>query len=193
MDKIESGSLEESFAINHNNFEKDILPYYNFLKVKPLFLVQIPIILPFQIPFNQGTCSTFELQDGEACTFHFSDVNFNEKIYAGIVNENSSMLPVCKSRVEMTYVLNKEITIPPDKDEDLLSMLFDRMIEILNWIILSYLISLKDTDVYRISREMLEPASIIRIIRIEPWEEVWKGIFLTHTDIPYVRNNISQQ
>lgn len=181
--------LDKHFALNKETYVKDFLPVYERLGVQPKCLVQFPIMLPFEIPFSSGTCTTYNLGDGNLCTLHFSEILKKEGIHAGIVTVEATTVEICKSRVEMTYVSGSDLTIP--LENRLFSDIFDQLVESLNGVIIAYLVAKKDVDVYPVSSEMFEFGCIARVVPVEDWDKAWVGLFLTHLNVPHKKEKLS--
>jgi len=152
----------------------------------PQCLIQFPILLPFQVPFEEGGAFSI-FHDDYISTFHFLTIIRQETVDGGVLGESPAHLEVHKSRVEMVYVTDKEIAL----DEDHLSLYFDRLLEQLNKFLLSYLIYKKDSDVYRVSKEMMQFAVMYRAIDLTPWSEKGMGLLMLHFDVPYGRETLT--
>ncbi len=188
MSGMDDQELDLSFALNKNSYSDDFLPVYLHQGITPKYLIQFPVLLPFELPFQNGLCNTIFLDNGDACTLHYSDVLTTEHIHAGIISKKAMSVEVCKTRVEMTYVLSSDLPT----EEEFLSNIFDVLVDCLNWMIIAYKLHKKDVHVHEVSREMFEFASISRVITIDSWEYN-AGIFLTNTNIKYRKEKLSEE
>jgi len=181
--------IDAMYAVNVHTYERDFLPVYRGHFI-PKYLVQFPIILPFHVPLEDGTCMTLLSADPEhACTYHFSTVVTKRTVSMGIAADVTE-IPVSASRVEMTYATTTNLTTDGKSDP---TEKFDELLDGLNLIISAYMIQTKDTDVYRVSKEMLELASMYRIIPVLKWGSYFQGIFMLHFNMPYRKKALSKE
>jgi len=191
MVKLSNEELDDYFAINQESYKEEFVEIYKKFNLEPKYLIQFPVILPFNIPFSQGVCISFVLDNNDVCTLHFSIIESQKSINAGIVTPEPISTPVHKTRVEMTYVSSEEVESSPDSE--FLTNIFEQMVFCLNYVITGYLVHIKDTDVYTVSRKMFEFESIYRIIPTDNWEEMVVGIFLLNNNIPYKKNILGEE
>lgn len=189
MKAMNKEELDSYFALNKESYHNDFLSVYLQNGVRPKFLIQFPVVLPFEFPFGNGACITFSLKKGDFCTFHFSNVNSTDHVSAGIVGPNPISVPITKTRVEMTLSTNENIG--ESIDDKFISDCFSQLVEYLNRILVSYQIYKKDTDVYQVSREMFEFGCIYRVIETERWDDFRSGLFLMHWNVPYKKEKLS--
>ena len=188
MKKLTHPEIDKLFAINSMSFRKDFHSVYKN-HFTPKYIVQFPVLLPFHIPFKNGTCVTLVAREKNACTYHFSSVTTNHHVSMGVVTPTPLEVPVHVTRVEMAFVTAKKVK----KNEKLLSDIFDVLLEGLNFVLSAYLIQTKDADVYRISKEMIQFASMYRVIPIQRWRKSVHGLFLLHLNVPYPRSILSKE
>jgi len=178
------------FYLNEKQFNEDFLPVYKIANLTPKHIVQFPLMLPFHIPFNEGTCFSVFFDNGDACTLHFTDIIYNNNIMAGVLSDEEQKIKSYKSRVEMTYVACENLSLPVD--EDYLNISFDALIDVLNWVVLSYLICEKDVDAHRVTKEMLEFSLFYRVVTLKCWD-TYEGLFLLHMDVPFERKKFDKE
>lgn len=190
MNISNNNELDQFFAINKDSYKKEFFEVYEKFNLSPKSLIQFPVILPFDIPFDQGICSSFVLKNDNICTLHFSTVQTQKSIHAGIVSREPITTTISKTRVEMTYVTSQ--SIDSNLDKKFLSNIFDKLVSCLNYVITAYLVYKKDVDIYTVSKEMFEFGSIYRIIPLDDWDEMNVGLFLMNDNIPYQKNMLNE-
>ncbi len=177
----------EMFGFDKELYASNFLPIYSQLEYKPNFILQIPIVLPFELGFDSGRCTTMKI-DSSVITFHFTDVTYDNNIWAG--NYKSVTIPLfklSKTRVVMTLLSTEKIEV-----DEKLSDSFDMLLDNLNLVIRSYLIITKDVKVQRVNREMLEYLTIYRTVTPETWE-ISMGIFLINTNIAAPKEKLDEE
>ena len=179
------------YALNRASYETHYRPTYERMGIVPRYLVQFPVVLPFHIPFRQGSCYSFELSDQLACTLQFGVISTQENIQAGITGSGAATMTVHRTRVEMTYVLTAEE--PPPSAADTLSVTFDLLVAKLNAIIAAYLVATKDYRVHSVTKEMFQWGSLYRIIPTANWMDFRTGLFLLHAEVPYTAPELSAE
>ncbi len=180
--------IDKLFAVNSISFKRDFLPVYE-KHFTPKYLVQFPILLPYHMPFKNGTCVTLINAKNSACTYHFYAITTVHHVSASVLTPDSIKVPIHKTRVEMIFVTDKKIR----KSEKLLTDVFDMLLEGLNLVLIAYQIQTKDIDVHRISKEMIQFGSMYRIIPVQRWHKFIHGLFLVHFDVPYSRGVLSKE
>lgn len=98
-----------------------------------------------------------------------------------------SSIEVKRSYVETTYVTEEMIVVEEgvDAENKKIADCFDITIDTLNVLFLSYLVKMKDLNVYRISKEMVNRLSSCRVIYTNQWDRPQHIIFMLHFDTPY--------
>ena len=185
--------LDKHFSLNRRTYERDFLPAYTKLGTNPNSIFQCGVILPFHVPISSSTCFTFQLNDISAVTVVLQRVTTQHQLAAGLVNVKNLKVPVLRTRAELIYATTESLAIPQgDIGREYLANLYDLLVEKLNLCLTSYLITSKDTSVYRVTKGQLEFASLYRIISIADWKEE-HGLFLAHLDGPVTKENISSE
>jgi hypothetical protein len=184
----EAENNNSPFFIGKDNFEEDFLPVYQKIGLSPNYLMQFPIILPFHIPLVSGTCFTMQLEDGNACTFLFSDIETTDSISAGVIRREPLKVPIKKSYVEMTFVVEDDIELKQEQ----LTYIFETLLSKLNCFLLSYKIHKKDMDAHRLTKEMLEFGCLYRLVKIEDWSTT-EGLFLSHMRVPVIKDELNKE
>lgn len=179
------------YALNRSSYETHYRPTYERMGILPRYLVQFPVVLPFHIPFRQGSCYSFELSDQLACTLQFGVISSQENIQAGITGPSAATMTVHRTRVEMTYVVTADE--PPQSTTDALSVTFDLLVSKLNAIIAAYLVATKDYRVHAVTKEMFQWGSLYRIIPTANWMDFQVGLFLLHAEVPYEAPELSEE
>jgi hypothetical protein len=183
--------FDKHLFLNRESYERDFLPAYRQFGIDPKRLLQIPLILPFHVPFRNGMCLTFELASGTACTLTFGVVSSVQHVHAGIVSDKSIAVPHHRSRVELVYVSGDDADVATN--EETLSKIFDELLRKLNAVIVAYITLTKDYRAYRLSREMFEFGSVYRLIAPGEWEKSATGLFLLHRDVPFEKPEMSSE
>lgn len=175
------------FQLNEESYQRDFKPKYDELNILPSVILQLPIVIPFQLPFRDGTCFTMPLDNGDGFTFILKSIRSKECFCEGILSNNDYVRDIIKTRIEMNYISSHMI----HDSEEKVSILFDAMLDSINNLILSYLIIKKDFKAFRVTKEMLEHTSVYQIIDISNWNCIKEAIFLIHSDISYVRQDLN--
>lgn len=181
----------ENFIISKEFYYENYSAICKQFGNKQSTIVEIPIILPFHIPFEQGICNTLCNEKCDVFSFHFSDFSTKIEQTAGAVHSKPMEIPILKSRIEMIYIFSEPVKTP--LENNFLSDLFDSLLSYFNLIILSYLVVKKDCDVHYISREMLEPVTLFRVVDISTWNIIQEGLFMLHMDVPYIKEKLSRE
>ncbi|RED59168.1 hypothetical protein DFP95_1076 [Cohnella lupini] len=193
MEEMNSTDLDNSFSLNRNSYSTDFLPVYVDRGIVPQYLIQFPVLLPFELPFKNGLCNTFVLENGDGCTLHFSEVLVTDHIHPGVVSTTPLAVEICKTRVEMTYVSANANENPLVKDIEYLSEIFDVLVDSLNWIISAYQLYKKDIHVHQVSREMFEFTSLARIIPVNDWDNTKVMLFLTNLNVKHKKEKLNDE
>ncbi|HZD59849.1 MAG TPA: hypothetical protein VE439_05295 [Anaerolineae bacterium] len=178
---------EGLFHINRNNYPKDFEPIYK-QEFNPQTLIQFPILLPFHIPVPDGTCVTF-FNEGSALTYCFMTITSTQRISPRVVTKDALDMPIQRTRVEMAYATEQDISW----EEANLSDYFDDLLTGLNFVLTAYITLTKDVDVYRVSKEMVQFAASYRFVHPDAWDKAEVGIFLSHSDVPYERKLLTKE
>lgn len=183
-----SNSKNMMYAINEKSFQEHFIDYYrkNF---EPRSLIQFPVLLPFHVPVDNGTCFSV-LDEGFARTYHFTTININEPVSAGILTEEPFTLTTSQSRVEMVYISADMI---PHLTEEELSDVFDALIDGLNLFMIAYIVHTKDDDVCRVTKEMLEFSTVYQFVPLDSWEDAERSIFFLNWNVPHQKENIPKE
>jgi hypothetical protein len=191
---MEQRPPDESFAI-----DKDAFSLYEPLFIEsfqPRMLVQFRVVLPFQVPIIDGMMSLVN-QDDTAVTCYFQMVEIPEVVYSGeLIREGKFLtLPKYRTLAEMTLTTASVIELSLEESEDFrskpLSDCFDKCLSGLNVLLRAALLKTQDVDIYRISRPMLQSASLCRLVPLHDWSQAVTGIFYLHMDLPYQKDVVS--
>src|SRR4051794_30003047 len=90
-------SLASGMLLNKDTYAESYLPVYEKLGIKPRLLLQFPVILPFHLPLRGGTCATFALDGGDACTLCFTTLTTTQAVHAGVVGPEPVKVPLHRS------------------------------------------------------------------------------------------------
>ncbi len=168
------------FQLNKDTYATNFEPVY-LRQFKPKSIFQIPVILPFYIPVN-GLNVTLYVDAISAATFTFSAVKYSEVgAAAGITPQGAEIVSTSRTRVEMIFVTEDERKWDTDEAP---SEIFDFLVQRLNYFMISYLIFTKDTDVYKVSKEMFPGVLIFRKSYPPFWENTKDGILVLHAHVP---------
>ena len=172
---------DEIFIINEKEYRSFYEDAYKKI-LQPKYLVQTAIVLPFQIPLDEGA-SFSVVGKRNICTFHFTTIKLNLPANHGVIDKNSPKTTYYKSRVEMIFVSPKLLDI---NKRHSISDCIDILLDGLNDFLMAYLIMTKDADVYRISREMFSTLIIVRLLQTDNWHRQ-DAIFIMHLNEPWER------
>lgn len=173
------------YALNKQSYQMWLKPFSQGDGIAPKTLVQFLIDVPFYFPMtNKHNFSITSFHKKVLCAYKFSDLP-EYRSMAGEATERK--IEIRRSAIEMTYVTGEELDFDSNTqfEHPILTECFDTLLVMLNTLFLSYLIQTKDTNVYRVSKEMLNAIAPWRIINPDKWDEMQHGIFLLHTDMPY--------
>lgn len=175
---------EKNFILDEISYEK----YY-----KPVFrtdfnfktAIQFSIILPFQIPYPDSSLVSFQ-EDISVLCYHFMHIEKEMEYTAGSLNGGTA-INYFVTRVEMTFFTNQIYYI---FSEDVLTNVFDKLLHGLNNFITAIMIKKKDIDLYKISKEMLEPSCLFRSLKLGVgiFEEGGLGLFTLHLNVAYKKS-----
>ncbi len=180
-------NYNEAYLITEKEYRRMFEPLYKKFFI-PRVLIQFPVILPFHIPIPNTSGLSVQVDDHAVCTYLFLILSITEQTTLGNLAGKFVPVETRKSCVEMTYVTDEEL----EWGNIDLSKYFDILVEKLNLLISSYLITMKDIDAYRVSREMFQMASLCRFIRVDDWRGQEVAIFRLHTDVPYERPMLTE-
>jgi len=190
-----SDKLFERCHLNENVYDKDFLPVYKKLNITPNRIFQTMVLLPFEIPLENGTCVTMAMEGNEAITLVFSLFESKHRFFFNSVDDDNLKQDVAKTIVEMNYVSDKEqfnAEIENESQKDELSKLFDTCVEKLNFFLTSYLITTKDVSVYQVSLKMFDVVGMYRFLNPNDWN-YQPGMLLLHLNIPYKKTILSKE
>ncbi|WP_337814572.1 hypothetical protein [Intestinibacter sp.] len=152
-------------------------------------LIQFMVRLPYYIPIQDETVLNIYGSENYICTFLFKSINLEKPLFS-VANKDDSLFADKKyTLVESIYITNKVL----DNDEKVMNEIFDKLIETLNDIILSIIIKTKNTKIYRVNVQMLEPCSLYRIINLKSGEESESGLFLLNHNVEIEEELITLQ
>lgn len=184
-------SLEQrNFYLNKAMYNIQIAPVFKREKFVPKLILQYTFLLPFQLPFPSNNFITHIMNDNEYLTFSFDERSIENPLLIGTFRETTtSTYQTAFTRVEMNYFTSKVIA----SDDNLLSNTFNKLLEHLNRIIVSYVIKTKDSNVHRLTKEML-PANILckRITNLD-FEKAKEFLFMLHPYVPYIKETLSHE
>jgi len=181
-------SANARFVVEREQFESNFTPYYEQW-LTPATLFQFAIYLPFQIPLETGRCVTLPLNDG-AASFVFTEVVTNSQLLAdpGAVSDTFTTIDVYRTRVEMLYVTERNVTLAGEA----LAELFGRLLDHLNAIVVAYQVLHHDSRVYRVTPQMLQAFCLMRRVDVRSWfcDSQLLGL---HYDVPYQAPTLSDE
>ena len=112
----------------------------------------------------------------------FTNIPWEQPHHYGGAAHERILLPENRYQCDMCYVASQKIV--PDE----VSIIFDQLVEHLNYFLSAYILVTKDYQVYNIDPRVLESMYLYKITSITEWEE-YEGILLLHTNIPFVKEN----
>lgn len=182
--------LAPRYRVEKSNFNHTFLPLYRRF-IEPRFLVQFPVHLPFAIPLQDGRTLTLPNDGDSLLSYVFSsrEVDVSSIINPGTLGANPLRRSVKLTRVEMIYATCADL---PEDHGEVLSPTFDRLLEELNNIVTAYRVLFKDPDAVRLTRQMLQPMCMWRVVDTRSWSSE-DGIFILHSNTPYNRKQLSDE
>lgn len=183
------------FYLNQDTYHKDFLPVYKKAGFAPNRIFQTRVLLPFEIPVDNGTCVTMMLDGSEAITLVFSSFEYKHRFFFDNIEDDNLKHNIARTIVEMNYVSDKvqfDAEIENESQKDELSELFDTCVEKLNFFLKSYLITTKDVSVYQVSLKMFDVVGIYRFLNPNDWN-YQPGMLLLHPNIPYKKTILSKE
>ncbi|WP_368502770.1 hypothetical protein AB3N04_00070 (plasmid) [Alkalihalophilus sp. As8PL] len=152
-------------------------------------IYQFSIVLPFHLPFPPKGFISFPQEDNDVISTGFFDINMKEEVQSGTYREAESLtLNSSLSRVEFAYFTNDVISL----DEEAMTKLFNKCINHLNNVILSYKVKYQDSDVFMVTKEMVKNPTILfrQVINLSTWEYA-DFLFILHSTVPFKKNHLS--
>lgn len=155
--------MVDSFSFKFNKYSYDTQIKQHLTRKDLKFfkglneLVQLAIILPFQLPVAKTDTFSRKIKDSDRdrILFSFSDITSKTPIYSGEYREISHKKhferPSSVTRVEFNVFKEKLDSF----DDQIASHIFDTCLDHLNTLILAYKIKYGDTSVYQLTKEML--------------------------------------
>jgi hypothetical protein len=194
---MEASTPIDIFGFNKEIFQEQFLPMYTNGELFPSSIIQFTITLPFLLPFQDRSVNTIFVED-YACTYYFTSLNKGFRISSGMEKFTEIPFPFPVSRIVMTYVTANDLSISElteQEDSDILSTVFDRLLNTLNIIIRAYMTTNKDYKVYILSKEALEPVTLFRALRFDEsdWDRVIPGQFMLNHNLDVEKVIISPE
>lgn len=153
--------------------------------------IQFSIALPFQVPFPDCAVVSFP-EENSILSYIFSETELEKEYTAGALEKKHS-IKYSNTRVEMTLLSNKVFYVLSEKE---LSGIFNRLLEGLNSFLTAYIIKIKDINVYKVSKEMLEICCLWRRINLDCFTTKEFGLFMLNNNVDHkkeVLNGVSQK
>ncbi|WP_343003302.1 hypothetical protein [Clostridium sp. 2218st1_F5_2218SCRN_220325] len=166
------------FNINYENY-KNYFDIEDKYKINEKKLLQFLIRLPYYIPIQDGNSISVHEENKAIDIFLFNSIKINQPIFTSRSEEDTIYYDKKYTIVEMAYISEKELS----SDEKELNIIFDKLINKLNEIILSISIKMKYEYIYRINIEMLEICTLYRYIDLINKKEIDLGIFMLNHNI----------
>lgn len=177
-------------CISSDLYVSEIKPLLDHEKIEAQYVIQFPIFLPFLIPFPENHLVKTKHRKNPIF-FRFSNRLSSTALSGGLPYGEPVKISHFASLVEMYYMENKNIKVPPD--DHYLNIIFDELIEALNLIIASYTIYSRDIKVYRITRADLEVSCIYKVIMASEWRTISSDMFLISKNIPYNKIQLTNE
>ncbi|MDO6448993.1 hypothetical protein [Oceanobacillus profundus] len=174
------------FLIDEESYQLQYLPVFkDRYKVKIRNLIQFSILLPFQIPFQDNSIISFP--ENDSILSYTLTNHINEKEYTGGSLVSSHVIEYHLTKVEMSFFTSKNYYYLSEK---VLSDIFNVLLDGLNDFITAYLIKKKDVDIYKVSKEMLEPICVYRKVNIEnnKFNNNENGLFMLNHNIVHMKD-----
>ncbi|MFB6800464.1 hypothetical protein ACFCVU_04470 [Peribacillus butanolivorans] len=169
--------MDKEHFLSPDTFEEYYKPVFNKTRnYKLREVIQFLIVLPFELALSENSIISF-LEENEIYCFSFCRQEKETSYSAG--GKVDSKIPYYVTCVEMSLFTEKVYFL----NEKLRSVIFDSMLKYLNYVIISYLIKTKQVDVYKISREMLEPSSLSRHLMIPEFKIKDEILFFLHLNL----------
>lgn len=152
-------------------------------KHQMMTLTQLQLILPFRLNLPEELMFITG-NERKIITLIFSTSEKSEKLNLGFIGDIGVKIDASKTRVEMIYLTQNKIM----EDDESPDQYFSEMLYILNSFILSYVISQKDNNCYKVTREMLNISSVYAYFHTSNWNRINEviGIKILHSNIPII-------
>jgi hypothetical protein len=163
-------NISEIYLITKDDFDFYLETFEN--QFKPISVMQIPIILPFQFPVPDNThfggCSIIGKY---GFIFKFKKLKIEQNIQTdlSIVNALFQEKFIIRTYVEMMYISKDELKFE-NKNQTFGDEITSTLLKDLNSILIGYSFLKNDIDVYRVTNQMLYPLSMVRCYNITDWE-----------------------
>ncbi|MBP1927179.1 hypothetical protein J2Z76_003052 [Sedimentibacter acidaminivorans] len=180
---------EEPFILTKEVYEKDFLPVYNIDKCYPKTFVEFDIVLPFHIPMYISQTFTCGMEFGYL-SFRFDMITTNDS-YRYPLGKNIPTLNIHKTKILMMGAVDLDYETVLGDSEKYYNEFFDLLLEQLNKIVLSYMVSKKDEDCHYLTKEMFPATIMVRTTNLETWENDM-GLFMLHMNVPYEKNPLTE-
>jgi len=188
-DDVALSNEKRALMLNKDFFKSEYRKICTDHGIDPVCIFQTSVILPYHIPLD-GLQVTFIVDDVSLATIVFHSIKQTQLIYTDFEMESSWSQDLSKSFIEFIYATKDGSNQLINSDQDEISQVFDICLELLNYLIVSYQITYKDHTVYRVTRPMLEPCCICRLIDPSSWKTD-NLLFLLNYNIPYEKSVVS--
>lgn len=180
---------EEPFILTKEVYAKDFLPVYNIDECNPKTFIEFDIVLPFHIPMYISQTFTYGMEFGYL-SFRFDMVTTNDS-YRYPLGENIPNLNIHKTKILMMGAVDLDYETVLGDSEKYYNEFFDLLLEQLNKIVLSYMVSKKDEDCHYLTKEMFPATIMVRTTNLETWKNDI-GLFMLHMNVPYEKNPLTE-
>jgi hypothetical protein len=177
------------FILTKEVYERDFVPVYKKEDFKPKTFVEFDVVLPFHIPMYISRTVTL-LSEGAYLSFRFDMVTTNES-YKYPTGKDVPMLNVHKTKILIMAAIDVDYDDFINNSEKYYNEWFDSLLETLNLIVLSYLVSKKDADCHYLTKEMLPSTVLVRTTNLESWENE-SGLFMLHPYVPFEKESLTE-
>ncbi len=175
--------VNEIFLMDKSNYEKIISTNHKF---NSRYIMQFIIFLPYYFPIEDYEWFLTNEYNNTMC-FMFKKVINQRKVF--IADKD---VETANSVVEMSITINDEINIEKI-EQKYLNNCFNLLLDKLNEIITGYRLHSKDETIYTLRTNMLEFATIYRVINTQNWVEINSGLMILNMNVPYVSEIVKNE
>lgn len=180
---------DEDFVFSQQLYEKEVLPFCNSKSFAPNSIVYYKVILPFQIPvddfiflkdddYNEIFCCYFMDVDSASYDFPFSID------YIRVPKKVSKVFIFALTQTAYSKLIEKQ--------NDYLTVYFDKLIYFLNSVILSATLCEKDYHTHYLTKEMLNYSCLACFVDIQTWKASWYP-FILHDHWPIFEKEVKKK
>ncbi|MDE1550068.1 hypothetical protein, partial [Jeotgalibaca caeni] len=152
--------------------------------------LEFEVVLPFYIPLGLGKTITLGSDEG-FYSYRFDEVIVNTS-FKYPFEKPAEMLDVQKTKLIMMVAIRLSYKDFLKEAEFYYNYYFDKLIDNLNTIVISYMIATKDDESHYLTKEMLPSHVVVSTTDLNTWESN-RGLFLLHENVPYKKGLLTEE